>query len=76
MKTHRFPVGLKFTPLGRYPQENTITDQYTTTNSKGEVVGIKYAATHLFCGQTVTSHDVADAAIARGLRPEELAKYL
>ena len=73
MKTHRFPIGTKFVrrdPLAASQRVRTVIDHLTTTNSKGDVVAIRYVASHSFCGQTVTESDVVDTTIARGLLPE------
>lgn len=61
----RFPLGTKFTTRGKQARVCTVTDFLTTTNLAGEVVSVRYVATHEFCGQTVIDHDVAEATIAR-----------
>ncbi len=63
----RFGPGTTFRPIGKHAQLNTVCDVHTVTNLAGEVVALRYVATHEFCGQTVTVRDVADATIARGL---------
>jgi len=40
---------------------------WTTRNLAGEVVQVRYVATHQFLGQTVTNRDVCASTIARGL---------
>lgn len=45
----------------------TIVDILRTVNLAGECVKLRYVATHEFCGQTVTDHDVLDVTIAKGL---------
>ena len=69
--TPRFKIGTTFIPCGR---KNgglcTVVDILTTTNSKGDVVRIRYAATHEFMGQTLTDYDVPEVTIARGLQQE------
>lgn len=68
---HRFPIGTLY--LARSSGEKrlcTVVDHLTTTNSKGDVVKIRYVSTHVFCGQTVSDHDVLDTTIARGLTPQ------
>jgi hypothetical protein len=64
--TPRFSIGQQFTTRGKGSKLCTVTDILTTTNSKGEVVKIRYVATHEFCGQTVTDHDVLETTIAMG----------
>lgn len=67
-QTPRFKIGTTFTPQGRKGAGvHTVTDVLTTRNSKGEVVKIRYEATHEFCGQTLTDTDVLETTIARGL---------
>jgi hypothetical protein len=44
-----------------------VIDIYTTLNSAGDVVKIRYAATHQFMGQTITDHDVIETTISMGL---------
>ena len=62
-----FPVGTKFRTGGKHPRICTVIDIYTTKNSFGNVVSIRYVATHEFAGQTVTEQDIAAPTIARGL---------
>ena len=67
-QTPRFKIGTTFTPQSRKGAGvHTVTDVLTTRNSKGEVVKIRYEATHEFCGQTLTDTDVLETTIARGL---------
>lgn len=67
IKTPRWPIGTTFTPRGgKTLREYTVTDVWTTTNAKGEVVRLRYVATHKFLGQTVEDCDVCDTTIARG----------
>lgn len=67
MKEPRFKVGQRFKTSGKYPRVCTIVDIFRTVNLAGECVKLRYVATHEFCGQTVTDHDVLDATIAKGL---------
>ncbi len=67
--THRFPIGTQYVPT-RHKYLCTVVDHLTTTNSKGEIVALRYVTTHEFCGQTLTERDVVDTTIARGLTPE------
>lgn len=65
-KTSTAAIGTRFTrATGRERSVETVTDVLTTTNSKGEVVSVRYVATHEFCGQTVTDYDVPQATLAR-----------
>lgn len=63
----RFKIGQQFTTRGKHPRLFTVTDILKTYNSKGELVRIRYEATHEFLGQTITDCDVCDTTIARGL---------
>jgi len=66
--TPRFKIGQQFIKQGRKRRDvETISDILTTTNSAGEVVKIRYAATHEFLGQIITDYDVIETTIARGL---------
>lgn len=71
MKNHigtpRFKIGQKYMAANKRKDICEIVDVLTTTNSKGEVVAIRYLTVHDFCGQTVFNHDVVDATIAIGM---------
>lgn len=62
----RFKIGQKYTTRGKRKDICTVIDILTTTNSAGEVLKIRYVATHNFMGQVVTDSDVCDATIAMG----------
>lgn len=63
----KFPIGTKYKTRGKHPQICTVVDILTTTNSKGDVVKIRYQSEHEFCGQIVTDYDVVETSIAMGL---------
>lgn len=64
----RYTIGQQYLFLqSKHPNLCTITEILTTTNSKGEVVKIRYTATHEFAGQVVTDHDVNEVTIAMGI---------
>jgi len=65
-KQPRFAIGTVYRTGGKHPIECTVTDILRTYNSKGELVKIRYVATHQFCGQLVTDVDVVETTIARG----------
>ena len=67
MTTAIYPIGTKYTPIGKVKRECTIIDILKTYNNAGELVKIRYIATHDFMGQTVTDNDVIGTTIARGL---------
>ncbi|WP_020472406.1 hypothetical protein [Zavarzinella formosa] len=70
----RYKIGHQFLSRGKNPRLCTITDILATTNSKGDVVKIRYVATHEFMGQVLTDHDVCDAAVAIGTELARLAQ--
>lgn len=43
----------------------TVVDILTTTNLKGEIVSVRYVATHEFMGQIVTDSDIVKTTILR-----------
>ena len=68
MKRARFGIGTQFKRVGRkHAPLETVTDILTTFNSAGELVKIRYVATHETLGQAVTDSGVVDTTIARGL---------
>lgn len=59
-------IGTRFIRRGTKRKDiETVTDIYTTYNSKGEVVSIRYVATHEFMGQVITDHDIVKTTILR-----------
>ena len=67
MNNADYPTGTQFLSWGRNKKLCTVVDKLTTTNRAGDVVQVRYVATHEFCGQTVTNHDVPASSIARGI---------
>lgn len=63
----RFAIGTKFKTLGKHPKECTVTNILRTYDNADKLVKVSYVATHEFCGQVITDHDVCDTTIARGL---------
>ena len=70
-KKHKFKIGTKFKTRGKHPRLCTVIDQLTTYNSTGDIVKIRYVATHSFMGQILTNYDVVEAAISMGIQYEE-----
>ena len=68
--TARFPVGTKFLSSGKRKDVCTVVDILKTYNNAGELVSIRYVATHPFMGQDVYDYDVVDTTIAMRLLPE------
>ena len=50
----QYKIGTKYRPVRKHTYDCVVTDVLTTTNSKGEIVKIRYVAEHEFCGQVVT----------------------
>lgn len=69
-KPPRFGPGTVYRTGGKHPLECTVTDIWRTYDLAGNLVKTRYVSTHLFCGQTVTDHDVVETTIARGLVKE------
>lgn len=62
----RFKIGQQYRTQGKHPRLGTVIDILRTYNHADELVRIRYVVSHLFCGQTVTDHDVCETTIARG----------
>jgi hypothetical protein len=67
MPDPRFPVGTQFYSTGKHPRLCTVTDIWRTYNQAGELVRLRYVATHEFMGQTLTDRDVLETTIARNI---------
>lgn len=66
----RFRVGQQYwhnDPKFKVRYVCTIVDIYKTYNSAGELVKLRYVASHDFLGQKVVDYDVVDTTIARNL---------
>ncbi len=63
----KYSIGQQFTTRGKHPQVCTIVDIWTTLNSAGKPVKLRYVATHQFMGQTITDYDVLETTIAMGI---------
>lgn len=62
----RFSIGQQYMTRGKCPRLCTVRDILKTYNHKGELVSIRYVATHDLMGQHVTHHDVIETTIAMG----------
>jgi hypothetical protein len=67
-KEARYPIGTVFKSRGKSPKRCTVIDFLKTYDSRGELVQIRYVATHEFMGQIVTDRDVCEASIAMGIQ--------
>lgn len=63
----RFAIGTRYKTRDKHPRECTVVDIHKTFNMAGELVKIRYVATHNFAGQVLTDNDVVETTIARGL---------
>jgi len=63
----RYGVGTTFKTRGKAPRLCTVVDALKTFNLAGELVKVRYVATHEFCGQVVFDSDVGDTSITMGL---------
>lgn len=66
----KYPVGTQFWSRGRHPRLCTVVDVHQTYNLAGEMVKLRYVATHELAGQTITDRDVPETAVAMGLIEE------
>lgn len=62
----RFQIGHKY--MGRNKRECTVTDIHKTYNVAGDLVRLRYVATHQFMGQVMTEVDILETTIARAAR--------
>ena len=63
----RFKIGQEYAPRGKVKRLCRVVDILRTYNAAGELVRLRYVATHSFMGQTVTDSDVCETTIARAL---------
>lgn len=63
MKKPQFAIGYKFINK-RTKEEEEVVDIYTTTNSKNQIISIRYVCSHKFMGQDVINSDVCESTIA------------
>ena len=61
-----FPIGTKFMTRGKCPKRCTVVDILKTYNHAGELVRIRYVATHDWMGQTLVDETVTHTTIAMG----------
>jgi hypothetical protein len=72
MSQPKFKIGQQFKTRGKFPKICTIRDIWKTYDSKGELVRLRYVATHELIGQLVWDRDVCETTVAMGLVPSEL----
>lgn len=66
--TTEYPIGTRFKTRGKHPRLCAVVDVWRTYNAAGELVRLRYVATHDFMGQPVIDYDVCAASIAMGLQ--------
>jgi len=66
-KDARFPIGTKFKTRHSKTKFCTVVDILKTYNNQGDLVQIRYVATHDFMGGIITDRDVVETTIAMGL---------
>lgn len=66
MREAKYQIGTTFATRGKHSKLCTVTDIHRTYNSQGELVKLRYVATHEFMGQVVTDYDVPETTIAMG----------
>jgi len=71
MEQPQYRVGTKFKTRGRHPRECTVIDIWKTYNTAGELVRIRYVATHEIMSRLVIDYDVLETTIAMGLLTSE-----
>jgi len=65
----KYPIGTQFMTRGKYPRLCTVVDVWTTYANGGQVVKVRYVATHTLNGQVVTDTDVVETSIDMGKIP-------
>lgn len=63
----KYGVGTTFRTRGKNSRECRVVDVLRTYNLAGELVRVRYVATHDFAGQEVTDSDVVETTIAMGV---------
>jgi hypothetical protein len=63
-----YPIGTQYLTRGKHPRLCTVTDVISSYNSKGDLVHIRYHATHELGGQVITDRDVLHITISMGQR--------
>jgi len=61
----RFNIGTQYLSAGKHPKLCTVKDILKTFNAAGDLVRIRYVATHDFAGQII-AEEVCDTTVARG----------
>ena len=69
MKEPRYQIGQQFVRYSSKRKDiETIIDIHVTTSTlTGEVVKVRYAASHDFMGQSLVDYDICESTIARSI---------
>lgn len=68
---NEYPLGTRYVrQCGKRKDVCTIVDVLKTYNAAGDLVRVRYVATHDFLGQKVLDADVCAVTVARGLLTE------
>lgn len=70
----RFAIGTQYISRGKAKNLCTVVDIHKTYNNAGDLVKMRYVATHDFLGQIVTDYDVCDTSISMALYDQEQAE--
>ena len=67
----QFPVGTQYISHGKWPRLCTVIDVHTTRNAAGDIVKIRYVATHKVWEQVITDSDVTHTSVKMGIARRE-----
>lgn len=62
----RYSIGHVYKTRGKSPRICSIVDIHRTFNAAGELVKLRYVATHTFMGQLIVDADVCETTVAMG----------
>lgn len=66
-KEPKFSIGQQYRTRGKASHICTVTDIWKTYNAAGDLVKVRYVATHEFMGQQVEDCDVCETTILMSL---------
>ncbi len=62
----QYTIGTKFKLNRKNPRVMTVSDIHRTYNNDGQLVKLRYVATHDFMGQKMVTSDILETSIAMG----------